>query len=262
MKNEYSIDFKVEYNDPLEIDEFTKALRAFSSGYKKFLHDKYGSQQPLNANLYIEKIQEKCVLVTFVEYSDMVIPVIADLNTVLDFGNHLKSIFNHFNNKDDKGDAQEPTLDSKDIDNFSSILAPGTNQGNHITINLNGKGNTINLLSADDKEANAMAHRMDKEKKKFDKSNSNIHRKQLLYYEQAKKIEKSRTVYYGVIENLYPKELRVVFQNDKLDRKRMLTGSINPLKASFIVDVEVQTKKGEPMTYKILRLHEIIPDEE
>lgn len=261
IKNEYSIDFTLDYDYPIEVSEFTKALNAFSSEYKKFINDTYGSEQPVEAKLHIEKIQEGSILTTFVEYSYIAIPFLTNINTVLEFGNYLKAAYKYFGKTGNEDNDKDFKYDLKDLDNLTSIIAPGTNYGAHTTIIVKGEGHTLNVLNVNDTQASALTHHIDKEKKSLDKSDSNIHKKQLFYFDQAKKNIDSKTGNYGIIEGLYPQKLRVIFEDDKSDKKRMLMGSINPLKASFIVDVEVQTKRGEPTTYKILQLHEIIPDD-
>ena len=52
-----------------------------------------------------------------------------------------------------------------------------------------------------------------------------------------------------------------MFEND-LDKSKMLRGNHNPFEAIYIVDVEVQMVEETPKIYKILKLHEIIENEE
>ncbi len=140
IKNKYSIDFIIDYKDPIEVSEFTKALNAFSSEYKKFINDAYGSEQPVDAKLHIEKIQEGSILTTLVEYSYMAIPFLSDVNTVLEFGKFLQGSYKYFQNQGD--DNQDLKLEVKDLENLAAILAPGTGAGNHTTINITGDGKT------------------------------------------------------------------------------------------------------------------------
>ena len=252
MKNDYSIHFGIEYTDPIELTEFTKSLNGFSSEYKKFINDNYGSEQPLNAKLHIEKIEEGSILTTLVEYSHIGIPFLGEVNTVFEFGKHLKNAYEKFLNKKDYD------VDKKTLENLQSIITPGTEIGSKTTIEVNGNENNILVLSVDDTQASAINDRINKEKKILEAKDSNIHTKQLFYFEQAKKDIDSKAGNYGVIESLYPHKLRVIFDDDKIYKKQMLKGDFNPLVSSYIVDVEVQTKRGEPVTYKILRLHETI----
>lgn len=255
MKNENKIQFDLDYKDPIEISEFTKSLNAISNEYKKFIDDTYGAEQPVNAKLYVEKITEGSILTTLVEYSDFAIPFLVDVNTVYEFGKHLKEAFSYFSGQTKKGENLE--LDVQDLNNLKSIISPGTETGNKIEISVVGNNNLV-VLKADDTESNAITNRISKELKDLRLPSSNIYKKQLFYFDQAKKDISSKKGNYGIIESLNDERLRVVFEDDKSIKNKMLKGKHNPLQVSYIVDVEVQTKRGKSITYKILNLHEII----
>jgi hypothetical protein len=96
IKNDYSIDYTIEYDEPIELTEFTKSLNAFSNHYKKYINDEYGSERPVNAKLHIDKIKEGSIVTTLVEYSAMALPFLGEANTVLEFGIHLKGLYDFF----------------------------------------------------------------------------------------------------------------------------------------------------------------------
>lgn len=262
VKNEFTIEFCIDFKEPIEVHEFTKSLNAFSNEYKKFIQEEYGSEHPVDAKLHIEKIQEGSVLTTFAEYAIYGVPFLGNINTVMDFGNHLKALYSVFSGRTDI--EVLPKYDSKDLSNIADIIAPGTNIGNHTTIEVKGDNNNVQvvILDADDKDANAITNRINKAKKEIKDPKSNKFTKELFYFEQAKKDINSKVGNYGVIESITHEKLRVIFEDDKKDKKAMLKGNINPLKCMFIVDVEVKTVKDEPKVYKILKLHEIIGDDE
>lgn len=257
MKNTYSISFSIDYNEPLELTEFTKSLKGFSSQYIKFINDEYGSEQPLKPKLHIEKIKEGSIITTLVEYSEYSIPFLADVNTFVEFGKSLKSLYSYFLNGS-KNEDEIPKYDLIDLKNISDIIKPATNFGNKTEISFKGNNNKVLVLNVDDIQASAITEKINREKELLSKPKTNIYTKELFYFEQAKKDINSKVGNYGVIENLYGDKLRVVFQDDKKDKKQMLKGKFNPLKCSFIVDVEMQIAKGVPKAYKILKLHDII----
>lgn len=255
MKNGNTIQFDLDYKDPVELSEFTKSLNAISNEYKKFIDDTYASEKPINAKLYVEKIKEGSILTTLVEYSDFALPFLADTNTIFEFGKHLQKAFKYFSGNDSK--MQKPELDIQDLNNLKSIISPGTETGNKIEITVKGDNNLL-ILTADDTQSNAITNRISKELKDLKLPSANLHKKQLFYFDQAKKDIKSKKGNFGIIESLNIERLRVVFEDDKSVKNEMLKGKFNPLNVSFIVDVEVQTKRGLPITYKILKLHDII----
>ncbi|WP_375323330.1 hypothetical protein [Flagellimonas sp. GZD32] len=260
VKNEYSIQYCIEYKDPIEISEFTKSLNGFSNEYKKFVKDNYGHEFPVDAKLHIEKIEEGSVLATLVEYQDLILPFVGEVNTVWEFGKNLKTLYDHFLGNNNKPD--DLKYDVKDLQNIADILAPGTHKENKITINVYGDHNNVPVLNADSIDASAMTHRIGQEKKMLETPKSSKYTKQAFYFDQAKKDIGSKSGNFGIIENLYPFRLKVIFEDDKLDKTAMLHGEHNPLMATYIVDVEVQMVKEKPKIYKILKLHEIIHDDD
>ena len=263
VKNKNSIQFGIEYNEPIELGEFTKSLNGFSNQYKKFVNDTYGSEQPVNPKLHIEKIKEGSIITTLVEYSELAIPFLGEVNTMVEFGKHLKELYSYFSLKKEKPKETEvPTFDINTLQNISDILKPGTNLGNTIKIEVTGENNNtqVLVLDANDNKSSEIVKTISKNKKKLKEPKTNIYTKQLFYFDQARKDINSKVGNYGVIESLHNSKLRVIFEDDKKDKKKMLKGDGNPLKCMYIVDVEMQVAKGEPKVYKILKLHEIIED--
>lgn len=258
VKNDNIIQYNIEYETPIEVVDFTKALNAFASEYNKYIHENYGSEHPVDAKLHIEKIKEGSIETTLVEYAYLGVPFLQHVNTVFDFGKHLKSLFSKFS-----GEKQEiePTYDLEDLKNLKAILEPGTEHGRHLTININGKVDNMQVLNSDSITASAMSSQITKEQKRLKEPNKFIHEKQALYFNQVKKEIVSKTGNYGTIENLFPFKLKVIFKDDKLDKSLILHGDHNPLTSIYIVDVEVQMVKDKPKIYKILKLHEILEDE-
>lgn len=259
VRNENAIQYNIEYDTPIEVSDFTKALNAFTSEYNKFIHENYGSEHPVDAKLHIEKIKEGSIETTLVEYAVIGVPFLQHINTVFDFGKHLKSLITKF-----KGENQdvEPTYDLENLKNLKAILEPGTEPGRNLTININGDVKKMQVLEADFIASSALTQSITKEQKRLKEPEKLKHNKQALYFNQVKKEIDSKTGNYGTIQNLYPFKLRVTFEDDKLDKALILHGEHNPLTTTYIVDVEVQMVKDKPKIYKVLKLHEIIEDEE
>lgn len=256
--NKYSIDFCIDYKSPLDLKDFTKSLNGISKQYKKFVSEEYKSSQPFNAKLHISSIKEGSILTTLVEYSDYTLPFLGEVNTILDFGNYLKTAYDYFLGKNNN---ENKIYDIEDLNNLSAIIQPGTNKENKTKIDVSGDNNNVVVLNINDSEASSISDKIHKEKKKLNRLDTGIYKKQAFYFYQAKKDVNSETGNYGVIEAINEQSLRVIFEDDKFDKKRMLKGNHNPLKTVFIVDVELQTVRGEPKIYKILKLHEIIEDD-
>jgi hypothetical protein len=89
----------------------------------------------------------------------------------------------------------------------------------------------------------------------------------LLTFYQSNRKEAGKTGEKGIIEDISAKPLAVVYASD-LARERikseMLSGDRNIYKLGFFVDVNVATKGGQPVAYRIKEVRDVIdfPDED
>lgn len=87
------------------------------------------------------------------------------------------------------------------------------------------------------------------------------HENKLLTFFQSNRKDSGKTGEKGVIEDISPKPLAVVYASD-LARERikgeMLSGDRNIYKLGFFVDVNVATRLGQPVAYRIKAVHEVI----
>lgn len=259
VKNDHSITYTIDFDKPIELNEYTQSLNAFAAEYKKFIREKYGSEQPIDAKLHIEKISEGSIETTLVEYAVVGIPFLQNINTIVEFGKSVKMIYDHFLGRN-VGE-ELPKYDVETLNHLKSIVQPGTDVGNKITIHVQGNDNNVQVLVADDLTASALSDRINKEKKLLESPSLLIHEKQSFYFVQAKKDLSDKKGNYGKIESITSSRLRVIFADEDL-KSQMITGEHNPFNTIFIVDVEVQTIKEKPKVYKILALHEIFDDGE
>lgn len=257
LKNTHSIEYIIDYKEPIELSVFTKALNSFSSEYKKFTSENFEGQQPTDAKLYIQDIKEGSIIATLVEFANNSIPFLANANTVVEFGGFLRNTFEYF--KGNKA-VQKPKYDVADLENLVGILAPACENDNSTKISVSGDNNQVLILQVGSGEANEITNRISTAKKELLEKNEKTHRKQAFYWEQAKKDIGSKTGYIGVIEAISQNKINVTFDDENI-KKQMIVGQENPFTTIYIVDVEVQTVRQEPKVYKILTLHEIIQDD-
>lgn len=93
------------------------------------------------------------------------------------------------------------------------------------------------------------------------------HENKLLTFYQSNRKDSGKTGEKGVIEDICAKPLAVVYASD-LARERikseMLDGERNIFKLGFFVDVNVATKSGQPVAYRIKAVRDVIdlPDDD
>ena len=256
IENEFKLEYIIEYDNPIVVSEFTNALNSFSNQYEKFLQDKYGSERP-TAELYVQEIRKGSIVTTLVEYSAVLLPFLGEVNTVFEFGKHIKSSFDYL--LTGKKENEEDDLDVKDLNNLLKVIEPGTHINNNIYIQIKGKNNQIvlNPLSANETEARAIRDRIKEDKKELIQKDKSIEYKKALYLEQIKRDLDSKKGNKGVIKELNENSLNIIWDNED-DKQKMLSCDDNPFKMIFIVDVEIIEVNSETKLYKIMKLHEIL----
>jgi hypothetical protein len=83
----------------------------------------------------------------------------------------------------------------------------------------------------------------------------------MLFFQQASRSAgkpTGRTADKAIVPSISPKPLPVYFQKDASDLKEQMIDD-NPLKATFVVDLEVQYILGQPRGYVVTHVHRAIP---
>jgi hypothetical protein len=207
--------------------------------------------------LYVQEIRKGSIVTTLVEYSAVLLPFLGEVNTVFEFGKHIKSSFDYL--LTGKKENEEDDLDVKDLNNLLKVIEPGTHINNNIYIQIKGKNNQIvlNPLSANETEARAIRDRIKEDKKELIQKDKSIEYKKALYLEQIKRDLDSKKGNKGVIKELNENSLNIIWDNED-DKQKMLSCDDNPFKMIFIVDVEIIEVNSETKLYKIMKLHEIL----
>lgn len=251
----------IDYDSSVNISDFSKSLNALEKSYKGFLLSEYGAEAPVNAELRIERIQEKCILVQIQEIYDFTIPFLDGTDTLVAFGGYISTAYKFLKRKSKSKDSEERKYTIEELKQLKDILAPGKDVGASMTMKITDRETqkSEELVSLDSLEAAGVIERIKEELKEADRSEESPHLKQLFYFDTTTR-EDSSSHDFGCIDKIHPKRLRVDFE-DKEDEKKMIYGEFNPVKCSFIVDVEVLTKDKKPYMYRIIHLHEIIEDD-
>ena len=192
-----------------------------------------------------------------VEYSSTLLPFLGEVNTVFEFGKHIKSTYDYF--LTGKKENSEYVLDVKDLNNFLKVIEPGIHNNNNIFIQVKGKNNNIilNPLSVNETEARVIRDQIREYKKELNHKDKSIKYKKALFLEQIKRNLESKKGNKGVIKELNENSLNIIRDNDD-DKFKMLNCDDNPFKMIFIVDVEIVEVNSETKFYRIIKLHEII----
>lgn len=247
----------IKNKEPLELTELTKALVCLGNQFNT-----YSATHGLSpdSRLYIREIKTGSIILDLVDLTTAsIIPFLGHVSTVVKFAEHLKKVANYFLKKE----GEKPTLASNDYKELSTILNPAVrDSGSIFNVTTVINGNPTVYLNVNSVEANALQNKFKQEIKDIalPVPLEGVKERVLFYWSQAKSDINSKTGDKGIIESIAPNELKVIFGSDGI-KEQMIKGETNPFTHAFVVDVTVDTVKGKPTVYKILKVHEIIDAE-
>lgn len=264
-----NLELKINYSQPVELADLTLSLQGLARSYKR-----YATQHDVDVGdavkLYVREIKSGSVLVDLVNDTAVhvaaIAPIVAgavlpDLTSkaklLLDFANFVKGTYEFF-----KGAAPKPAeLTAPHIKDLSNVLEPVAKDSNgNVSINARDNAQVFVTVTVNQTEANAIQNKAEREIETLKMPEQTAHKKVLLYWHKATAEQTSSPSDRAIIDSITDKPLRVFFPDDDVATKAaMIAGKSNPFTAGFLVDVELQTIKGEPYGYKVTHLYEELP---
>jgi len=246
---EARLTIEIKNSKPIELSDLTRSLLGFAEEFRRHIELNEPEAAASDVRLYIKEIRSGSVYADIVAISPQLLQGISYASAVISFSKHLKAAYDYLSGRSE----EKPSLDRVSYENLANIVEPIAKdhaaQLNVGTIN----GNVyFNINST---EANAAQNSARKEMDALREPTSRLHEKVVLYWYQARADTSSATGDKGTIESISPTPVKVMCLNDQI-KLQMIFEQENPFKEAYVVDVMVETIKGKPALYKILKLHE------
>jgi len=283
--SEDRIEIHFDVHQPIELTEMTLAFQALGRDYKKFINEKIraegGKTNDDDVKLYITKIESNCILAelagasqivgayfTLMDYQSIFIDYVRNFGSVVDYFRGLST------SKDVKADDIECTkAGAQAISDVMSVVAK--NHDGKFAIRARAGSETasghkvyaeVELTSdeaAETQRGALIAQKVLDYRGKADYENV------LMYFQRTSTEDTKaggRTDDKAVITSIAEKPLPVHFAS-RLDQAKINDMKSdphqNPFKSAYRVDVNVEVdRKGVPRFYRVLHLHEILPEDE
>jgi hypothetical protein len=278
---------KLHFNvhEPIELTDLTLSFAALASQYRKHLVERIrssgGRTRDLEVKLYITKIDNNCILAELAGATD----ILGTLFSVMDYAN----IFVDFVKNIDDGIQYFLALPAKDLkeivpakipyskkecSDFENFLKVVSEQGE-----LGLSVAEYNKETSEEKTFVSFKYSSDQafEARKgailaqdvLESKGDADYKSVLMYYQQTNTDESKsdgKTGERAVIKAIHPKPLPVYIVSN-LDREKVMghkdDPSLNPLKVSYLVDVNVETDRNDiPKHYRVTSIIETILDDE
>jgi hypothetical protein len=273
-----------DVHEPIELMDLTLSFGSLARQYRKYviekLRDEGKKAKDAEIKLYITKIENNCILAELAGAHDILgtlFSVMDYTNIFVDFVKNINTAIQYFRSivgKDSKTIIASEIPYSKrqceDLANFLNVVAEKGDLGLSVAEFDKESGNekvhvSFKYTSSEAYEAkkgSILAQSI------LEQTGDADYKDVLMYFHQANVDESKadgRTGEKAFIKSVYPKELPVYIISD-LDRDRIKSlksdPKMNMFTASYRVDVNVEKDRNDiPKYYRVLKVHEIIPDE-
>lgn len=255
---------KITHTKPIEVSDLVATMNGIGTLFDCFCRASGDSSEARKARLYVEKIEHGSIEIFLVEtISALALPLLENLNIIMDFAAHLKAAIDFFTGKSNS----RPNISREELRPLHDLFAvtAGDNRGT-MDIGAVAKGdinvtyNNCVFNYSDSNTAQNQIKREERELKERDTAEVTLSR-QLMTIFQMRGDMGTNTGNKAIIEAISPRALPLVFETDDL-KLSILAIDDNPTKQAYLVDVVIQQAGGRPAAYKVMALHDIVPLEE
>lgn len=249
---------EINNNKPIELVDLTSSFLSLGEEFKRFVltHPTEFAEAPY-FRLYIKEIRSGSVKADLVAFATSAtpyaMPFFAGANSLIGFAKHLKTAYDYFLGNTDR----KPALQNTEYNHLANIIEPvAKDQGSQINFITQNNNHTEIYLSftLDSHKANEVQNLIAKERLQLKAPETQVYRKKVLYWYQARNDLLSRAGDRGIIESISSSPVKIEFEDDAA-KDAMLHGAANPFLTGYIVDVVVETIQSKPVLYKIVGYH-------
>jgi hypothetical protein len=256
----------MEPREPIEIKELTDALGSLARQYQDFAVENNLAAKTSDARLLVSSVAPGSIDINFVpdlafaatQAGPLLAPLIDQVDLIVKFGGHLKSLLDFFRKKEEK--ALTEAISVKDCDDAVNILKPIAQHGGSQTFNVINGPVTQNLLSIDATEAIRIIEVASQYKSLLQNPDGEKRQRVPLVW---KRLDRDKATTdgksspdRGVIEEIDPKPHAVFFTDEMTPiKKQMIDDEEKPFQHVYFVDVDVSRVSGKVVSYRITGYH-------
>lgn len=253
MENQQTVRYKLDTKGPIELELLTDSLGSFAAEFHRQTAQNARRLDDSRTRLFVTKVSSGSVIADLLPMlQDTAGLVVTNYHTLMEFCGNLKTTFEFLRGVVKR----EPEIDKKKLQAVRAILKP-LNEGNGTQLNITGdikNYGTINII-VPKKEALQISDRAEALIKEIDAEKVDTVDGVTLRLYQARN-DSSKSGDKAIIEDIYPKPVKVMFAGDKL-KHAMLLSHGNPFLLQYKVDVVVDKKGERPTAYRVTKLHKV-----
>lgn len=261
---------KIETKNPIELGDFVSEFTAVSSQYEKFMRENYPDLSS-EAQMFVKQVRQGSIVFELLPFVPLLLPLsnvvtpIEHINAVNDFVKHYGNRLKAYLNK--SGRPRDATKsDLKDF--MGAVAAIAKDPKGKATIEAvafeDGKRKVRAAIRFSTPQATRAAQGIERHQRRLEKSASADHQRVLMVFKQSNVKDSPvgrRTGEWVQIEKISDKELPLIYASDLAEQRikhEIREAEDNVYKKGFIVDVNVETRGGRPVGYRVTNSHQVI----
>ncbi|MCK3658964.1 hypothetical protein A4G18_09645 [Pasteurellaceae bacterium Pebbles2] len=251
MDKDMKLLIEIDNSKPLQLAVFCQSMEGIAAEYRQFIQDNKIEIEPCEQHIYVEKITQGCFIVELAALVSSTFPIIEQANAILEFGGHLKMIFDWAMNKGEKPEHLTANM-LKNANNILEPIAIDPKAQFNLQVS-NNQGDVHIHLHADNAMAGLAQNNISRELKLLKERDGNTIPNTALYWSSTADAQ-SKAHDRAIIPAVSSKPIRVKFE-DKTLKDKMILNEEFPYHKIFLVDVLIEYIDEEPVIYKILKLN-------
>jgi hypothetical protein len=268
---------KIKVERPIDLGDFVSAFTSVASQYDKFIREKHPELTP-EARIFVSDVRRGSIVASLIPFltQDLIAGVYSVIEPIEQiavthefirrYGAKLKAYFRGGRDKD---------ATKSDLKDLMGAVAPIANDPNgRATVEAvafeDGKRKIKAAIKFGTPQARRAVEQLEKHRDQIEHRTHADYERALMTFKQANvkgtPVGK-RTGEWVQIETISDKELPLIYASDLAERRikhEILEAEDNVFKKGFVVDVNVETRGGRPVAYRVTNLHQVIdlPDDE
>jgi hypothetical protein len=268
---------KIEVERPIDLGDFVSAFTSVANQYDKFIREAHPDLSP-EARIFVSEVRRGSIvadLIPFVTHDliggvysivEPVEQIAVTLEFVRRYGSKLRAYF-----KQDGKDKDATKSDLKDL--MGAVVAIANDPKGSATVEAvafeDGKRKVKAVVKFNTRQAKRAVQQIENHREQIERKSHADYERVLMVFRQANvkgtPVGK-RTGEWVQIEAISDKELPLIYASDLAEQRikhEIAEAEENVFKKGFSVDVNVETRGGRPVAYRVTNLHQVIdlPDE-
>jgi hypothetical protein len=258
----------VDTKNPIELGDFVSGFTSISSQYDKFIRSNFPDLTG-ESKIFIREVRAGSIEADLVPWALLGVSALVNaMDQVLiveqfvrTYGKRLSAYF--------QDGGREPEATKSDLKDFmGSVAAIANDPDAKATLKAvyfeDGKKKVKAAITFDTKEAREAVLQIEGQRIEIEKKSNADHQRVLMVFSQSNVKDTTvgkRTGERVIIEPILERDLPLIYASDLAEQRikhEIRVADENVYKKGFIVDVNVETRGGNPVGYRVTNVHQVV----